>query len=407
MGHMRKELLVRSFDTIDQFIESRFDTWCQWRRHLHANPELSWQEAETTDFIGKQLTEIGLTLTAGPRQRGGFANIGQNDSLPLVAIRGDIDAIPVNELTDVPFRSQVPGVMHACGHDVHATVVLAVCDTLQHLLSNNCMANGLNVRAIFQPAEEVAEGATETIAAGALQGVHRIFTLHVDPTREVGCFGFRDGPQTACCDEILVKFHGPGGHGARPHETADPVFAAAQFINAAYGSVPRMTDPRRSTVLSFCQIAGGHSANVIPTDVQIKGTLRSFDSGVRDRVFKQLANLAVTIGDSLGVKIEFVPGVSIPSVDNCPETNGLLRSVAEVIVGKECISEVEPSLGGEDFACYQTQIPGSLVRVGSANGSRGTAHLHSPHFDVDERVIRHACRLFSRAILQLSGDAEG
>jgi len=382
----------------------RFQTWLGWRRHLHANPELSWAEEQTTSFIHERLEAMGLALVAGPRMRGGFVNLDFGQPDRLIALRGDIDAIPVTEETGLDFRSLNPGVMHACGHDVHTTMVLAVCDVLQHVLGNRKVRaqTGLNpfgVRAIFQPAEEVADGASEMMHSGALENVQQIMAMHVDPARQVGCFGFRDGVQTACCDEIEVYFEGPGGHGARPHETSDTIFAASQFINAAYASVPRMNDARKSIVLSFCQIEGGKSANVIPTEVRIRGTLRSFEESIRDQVFGQLRHLAETIGQALRVKIRFQPGIRVPSVVNCVETNRLLRSAAESFVSPDSIDRVDRSLGGEDFACYLTKVPGSLIRIGSANGDHGTAWLHSPLFDVDEQVILNACRLFVRAIL--------
>lgn len=405
MGQITNENLTGLFNAVDEYVDLRFDVWRQWRRHLHARPELSWQESETTAFLQERLSEFGLTLNAGPRSRGGYVDLGSIDSGKRIAVRGDIDAIPVREETGLEFCSQVDGVMHACGHDVHATVVLALCDILQNVVIGKVDAPSLNVRAIFQPAEEVAEGATEMMAAGVLDGVERIIAMHVDSSREVGTVGLRDGVQTACCDEISVKFSGPGGHGARPHEAADPVFAASQYINAAYATVPRAMDPRRTTVLSFCQIAGGKSANVIPTDVSIKGTLRSFDVPSRDQVFQKLDQLASTIGTATGIKIEFTPGVSIPSVNNCPDTNLLFRAAAESFLPKDAIDDLEPSLGGEDFACYQARIPGSLVRVGSARGSHGTAWLHSPHFDVDEQVIHVASKLFARAVLQWAQQA--
>ncbi len=401
MGSIRNDNLLRLFARVDEFIESRFDVWCGWRRHLHAHPELSWQEVQTTDFIRQQLKGMGLGLSPGPRQRGGFVDLQSPDKGGMrIAVRGDIDAIPVLEETDLEFRSQVEGVMHACGHDVHTTMALGVCETIQYILSESLQPAPLDLRVLFQPAEEVAQGAHEMIQLGAIQGVHRILAMHVDSSREVGCLGFRDGVQTACCEEVHVQFQGEGGHSARPHETSDPVFAAAQFINAAYSFIPRRTDPRRAEVLTFCQLSGGHSPNVIPTQVTIRGTLRSFAEETRQQVMQQLQDIAFSLGRSLGVQVTVGFGVGIPAVDNCVETNALMRAAAESFLPAESLTEVEPSLGGEDFSCYQQVIPGSLIRVGSACGNHGTAYLHSPHFDVDEEVIRVAVALFTRGVLQ-------
>ena len=368
---------------------------------MHSQPELSWQETGTTDFIREKLGQIGLSLNRGPRGVGGFVDIkSAGVTGGQIALRGDIDAIPVTEETGLDFSSLVPGVMHACGHDVHTTVVLGVCDALRHILANESSNVLINMRAIFQPAEEVAQGAYEMIELGALENVERIIAMHVDSSRQVGTIALKNGKQTACCDEIHVRFTGEGGHGARPHETTDPIFAAAQFINLAYSSITRKTDPRNSVVLSFCQISGGKSANVIPTSVSIKGTLRSYEEDVRQSLFQQLKDHAESITRSVGVKTEVEIGVGIPSVNNCPATNELIRSAAESFLPVEAIEEVDASFGGEDFACYQKELPGSLVRIGSAKGDYGTAHLHSPHFDVDESVIRIAVQVFTRSILQ-------
>lgn len=407
MGHLRNDNLLRTFEAVDQLVDSRFDTWCQWRRHLHAHPELSWHEIRTTSFIREQLAAMGLELTPGPRGCGGFVDFqGQPKAGRFLALRGDIDAIPVAEATGLEFCSTNPGVMHACGHDVHATTVLAVCDVFHSLFADSTSNPNVNLRAIFQPAEEVASGATEMMATGALEDVDVILAMHVDSTRQVGELGFRDGEQTACCDEISIKLLGPGGHGARPHEAADPIFAATQFINAAYALVPKVIDARTDVVLQFCEISGGHSANVIPTEVEIKGTLRCYGMVTRDAIFSRLNQLAESLGQAFGVQIQFKPGIHVPSVTNCPDTNKLLRAAADSFLSDSSITTVEPSLGGEDFACYQARIPGSLVRIGSARGDYGRAHLHSPHFDVDEDVIKVAVKLFVRSALLWFDDSD-
>ncbi|MDG2013529.1 MAG: amidohydrolase [Pirellulaceae bacterium] len=401
MGPSNTENQRQLFREVDEYINSRFDVWVACRRHLHANPELSWQETATTVYIKQQLENLGLTMEPGPRGMGGFVNLssaGANGR--LIAYRGDIDAIPVEEETGREFCSRVPGVMHACGHDVHTTVALGVCDTVQQLLRRGLPTFPVNLRVLFQPAEEVAQGASEMIALGALDGVESIMAMHVDASREVGCVGFRDGVQTACSEVIRVCFHGEGGHSARPHETADPLFAAAQFINTAYSSVPRITDSRVPEVLTFCHIAGGQYPNVIPSDVTLRGTLRTFDEAARQQILRHLKQIGEATGQVTGVQVSIEPGDHSPSVINDPHTNQLLRAAAESFLKPDSITEVEPSLGGEDFSFYQQRVPGSLLRVGSSGGDYGRAHLHSPHFDVDEDVIRVAVALFTRSILK-------
>lgn len=393
--------MLSLFGQVDEYIESQFETWRSWRRHLHSNPELSWEEVETTRFIRKQLKRMGLDLVPGPQGLGGWIDLrasGTGDR--WIAYRGDIDAIPVHEETGHDFCSQNPGVMHACGHDVHTTVALGVCDTIRHVMSQNLFDKPLNLRVIFQPAEEVAQGAAAMMDLGVLEDIDCIFAMHVDASREVGQIGYRDGPQTACSEEIRVQFEAEGGHSARPHETADPLFAATQFINAAYASVPRITDPRRAEVLTFCHIEGGQFANVIPAEVKIRGTLRTVDPMARQRILSHLEKLAVATTQTTGVQVTTSLGVASPSVVNNPAVNQLLVTAARTFLPDDSIQEVEPSLGGEDFAFYQKDVPGALLRVGSARGERGRAHLHSPHFDVDEEVIRVAVALFTRSILK-------
>lgn len=401
MTEIIDEKLLALFLKVDEYVTSRFEKWRGWRRHLHAHPELSWEEVETTAFVREQVSQMGLDWVSGPQDLGGWVELRASEAGDSwIAYRGDIDAIPVEEDTGREFSSQNSGVMHACGHDVHTTVALGVCDTIQNLMKQGLISEPLNLRVLFQPAEEVAQGAAAMIEIGVLQNVDCILAMHVDTSREVGNVGFRDGAQTACSEEIRLQFEGEGGHSARPHETADPLFAAAQFINLAYASVPRITDPRRAEVLTFCHISGGQFANVIPSEVTLRGTLRTVDETARRRILEHLEQLALATSQTTGVGVKLSLGVASPSVVNCPVVNQLLVSAARSFLPEGSVQEVEPSLGGEDFAFYQQNVPGALLRVGSARGDKGRAHLHSPHFDVDEQVISVAVALFVRSILK-------
>jgi amidohydrolase len=257
----------------------------------------------------------------------------------------------------------------------------------------------VKVRAIFQPAEEVAQGARESVEAGLIRDVDAILSIHVDPSRRVGEIGLRDGAQTACCDELQFTLGGSGGHGARPHETSDTILAVAHLIQTAHALIPRIVDARDDTVLSFCKVVGGHSANVIPTQVELLGTLRSFAETPRARILDQLRTLADTTAKIFGVTAEFQVNTSIPSVTNCPALNQIVKNAANEFTPAIAVSLAQPSLGGEDFACYQLHIPGSLIRVGSASADRFRAHLHSPHFDVDEKAIGTACQVLVRSLI--------
>ncbi len=391
-------------DFVTELVANRIGTWCQWRRHLHTHPELSWNESETTRFIRDRLTESQLRLVPGPRQLGGCVDFdfGRPEHAHRIALRGDMDAIPVLEANEVSYRSQVPGVMHACGHDVHTTVMLAVAETLSRIHSARLFSQPAKMRVIFQPAEEVAQGANESIASGMIDGVDAALAMHVDPSRAVGTIGLRDGVQTACCDELKFVIEGSGGHGARPHETSDTILAAAHLVQTAYSLLPRIIDARDDAVISICRIAGGNSANVIPARLEMLGTLRSFSETPREQILGRLKTLASSTASLFHVNVDFHVVTSIPSVDNCPALNQLVRDVAMQQLGPDAVQTVEPSLGGEDFACYQHYIPGALIRVGSASGNRFGAHLHSPQFDVDEHVIGVACRLFVHSLFAWS-----
>lgn len=387
-----------------QFISTRHAKWCQWRRELHASPELSWQEVATTRFIREQLGESGLSLTAGPRGLGGFVDIdfGEPGVRKRIGVRGDIDAIPVMEANDSSYCSRVPGVMHACGHDVHCVVMLSVAETLKRVRDEGLISRPVSIRVIFQPAEETGQGAHESIASGMIDGVDAILAMHVDPTRDVGTIALRDGVQTACCDELRFVIEGTGGHGARPHETSDTILAAAHLIHSAHSLVPRIVDARDDSVLSICRIHGGNSANVIPTRVEMLGTLRSFTASTRDTILARLRTLASSTSALFNVNAEFLTTTTVPSVDNCPTLNRIVGDIWRRLSGAEAVQQAAISLGGEDFACYQKHIPGSLIRVGSASGHRFGAHLHSPHFDVDEQVIGVSCRLLVHSLLEWS-----
>ncbi len=389
------------FQQADLIVDSIFPRLVSMRRHLHMHPELSWNEEHTTRYIADAIGDLGLELIPGPRARGGICEIRSQDyeAAPRIAVRGDIDAIPVFEENEVEYCSRYEDVMHACGHDVHATVLYGVTHALAELISRELVDHPVNMRAIFQPAEEVAEGAQEMIQHGALDGVAAILGMHVDSQRDVGTIGLRSHLQTACSDEVRVQISAAGGHAARPHETTDPILTAAQFINATYCQIPRSIDIRKSAVLTFCEVEGGKSANVIPTKVRIHGTLRTFDEEVRRTIWGQLKMLASHIGDAMGSEIVIEKGVCIPPVNNDPALIQLYRHAAATFLGATAVHDIAASMGGEDFACYQQHVPGALVRVGSANGEFAHMPLHSPRFDVDEEVIRVGCRLLLRTVL--------
>ena len=255
---------------IDVYIESHTERWRAVRRHLHAHPEPSREEFGTTRFLAEQLDEAGVPVRIVPSGRGLIAGREGPDDRPMVAMRADIDALLMHDAKALPYRSSREGVMHACGHDAHAAMVVAA--TLALWTQRDALPESTAWRAIFQPAEEVGEGALEMIAAGAVENVCAIVALHVDPDLAVGHVGYRTGVLTASCQDLHVTIKGMGGHAARPHLSVDPIGVAVQFINSIYQFVPRSVDSRDPVVVTFGCIQGGTSANVIPEQVELMGT---------------------------------------------------------------------------------------------------------------------------------------
>jgi amidohydrolase len=254
----------------------------------------------------------------------------------------------------------------------------------------------VHVRGIFQPAEEICVGATEMIKAGALDGVNAILALHVDPSLDVGRISVRAGVLTANCDDMRLKIVGRGGHAARPHEASDPIVAAAQLISSLYMFVPRATDSRDAVVLTIGQITGANTPNAIPERVELRGTLRTLDRGVRERTIEHIRRLADGIGQASGTQIAIRFGLGAASIRNDGQLVRLLREVGHDVVGKENILEIpHPSMGSEDFAFYLERVPGAMFRLGCASSKVGNASLHTPTFDVDDEALRVGARMLA------------
>ena len=383
---------------IDDIVDRYFDEFVIVRRHLHANPELSWQEEGTTQWLQDRLTSYGISSRRGPRSLGLITDIG--DQPPRVAVRGDIDAIPVEEHTDLPFASVTPGVMHACGHDAHATILLGTLVTFNELHKSGQLDRSVAIRGLFQPAEEVGEGASEMIAEGGLEGIEAIFACHVDPSREAGRIGLKSGIQTAFCGEVSIVVNGTGGHSARPHETNDPVYAANQLINSLYGQLPRKIDSRNPVVLSITQLQAGQTTNIIPEQVRIGGTLRALDEGAFETARKTVFQIASAIETMTGTSIYAeIPG-RVPGVINDPGLIDAVVASTAGFIGAENIDTIAASVGGEDFAYYTREIPGALVRIGCGSPTAGYHDLHSPHFTVDESALRYGIGVMVRSSLE-------
>jgi amidohydrolase len=319
---------------------------------------------------------------------------------PRIAIRGDIDALPIDDGKQVDYRSQFDGVMHACGHDVHATVVVGAMQILAAMHAERKLPWPVAVRAILQPSEEFATGARHMIHHHALRDVGAIVALHVDPTRSVGCIGLRSGSLTAACDAIHVQFSGKGGHGARPQLTNDPIDACTHWVQSAFRRIARTANPHETVVFSIGTIEAGHSANVIPDTAALSGTLRSLDQESRRVALETLEDVCESIVRETGCKVEMHLGSSAPSVVNDTRIVELLSDSITRAINAGAIDWIDqPSMGSEDFSYYLEHVPGAMFRLGVAGDQVGHAPLHTSNFDIDERALAIGCRLFAATVI--------
>ena len=372
-----------------------------FRRDLHANPELSRAEFRTTAAIAARLERAGLA----PRVRGVGTGLvcdivpAGSEKLPFLAFRADIDALPVEEANELEFRSRVPGVMHACGHDLHTTVVLGAGLTLAEMARAGRLARP--VRLIFQPAEEVMPGgALDMVAEGALYGVSKILSVHCDPKLDVGQVGLRTGALTAACDMVALTLDGPGGHTSRPHLTADLVYALASIVAEVPAALSRRIDPRAGLSLVWGQIAAGSAPNAIPGTGSARGTIRTLDQDAWNQAPDVVHELVDAIAAKFGVKhtLDYVQGV--PPVVNEAESVALLRTAASRALGAEAVVSTPQSLGGEDFAWYLQRVPGAMARLGVRTpGDKAVRDLHQGTFLADEGAIAAGVRMLATAAL--------
>jgi amidohydrolase len=365
------------------------DEFIAVRRHLHAHPELSYQEKATCAFVQSKLASFGIAYepVAGTGVLGTIS--GRNPSARVIALRADMDALPISEQTDVPYRSTNEGVMHACGHDVHTSILLGAARILQELRND---WEG-TIKLLFQPGEERNPGgASYMIRDGALENPRPqgIIGLHVHPGLDVGQFSFRKGRVMASADEIYITIRGRGGHAAAPHLTADTILIASELVTSLQQVISRNRNPLSPSVLSICSFNGGHTTNVIPTEVKLMGTFRAMDETWRFRAHELIRKHAIGLVESLGGEIDLHIDVGYPTVDKDPALTGAAWKLAEEFAGKDKVHETEMRMGAEDFGYYTQVIPGCFYRLGVRNESRGIVHnVHTPQFDIDETAIEH------------------
>lgn len=383
---------------LDRWLEAHADDLVAARRHLHRHPELGFAEKETTAYLAGELAAAGLVATVLPGGTGLLCDIGSGSR--TVALRADIDALPLNDAKEVPYRSTVPGVCHACGHDAHTAVLLGVAKAL-------AVGPDLpgRVRFVFQPAEEsLPGGALVAIDGGALVDVERIFALHCDPRLDTGRVGLRVGPITAACDMVEVRLSGSGGHTARPHLTVDVVDALGRVITEVPGLLSRRADPRSAVSLVWGAVDAGVAANAIPRAGTLRGTVRMLGrdawQDAEDLVRALIAD--VVRPTRADVEIRYVRGVP-PLVNEAGAVDALRRGTVAAL-GAGAVAAADQSLGGEDFAWYTEAVPGALARLGVRRpGSGTTRDLHQPDFDIDEDALAIGVRVLAHtAVTALS-----
>jgi N-acetylcysteine deacetylase len=370
---------------IDNLVEKIFPTLLEMRRHLHMYPELSHQEVETTKRINEWLENSGIKPLQHTLKTGTAAEVIGNEAGSTIAIRADIDALPIQEESDLPFRSTIDGISHMCGHDVHTTIALGAGIVLQEL--KNYLPG--NVRLLFQPAEETEGGAVSVIEAGLLDGVNSIIGLHNSPDLPVGSIGIREGFLMASVDDFTITIKGKGGHAAMPERTIDPIVIGSAVVSQLQTLVSRSVSAKESAVLSIGSFQAGAINNVIPDTAILKGTVRTSNDSVRETMYALFKKVVTNTVEAMGGQVDIDYKFLFPAVFNDQQVTNVVRSAAVRIVGEENTVIAEPSMGGEDFSFYQQKVPGCYVWLGSGNIEKGIIHpWHHPEFKVDEEAIK-------------------
>lgn len=358
------------------------------RQHLHAHPELSFQEYNTAAFIQQKLTDFGIPFTAPVAGTGIVALIkGNNPDKKVIALRADMDALPIQETNELPYKSTNKGVMHACGHDVHTTCLLGAAKILKELEGN---LEG-TIKLIFQPGEEKHPGgASLMIKDGALENPRpeAIIGLHVQPEMPVGYLGFRSGMSMASADEIYITVKSGGGHAASPHLTTDTILVASHIVVALQQIISRNNNPFSPSVLSICAFNGGFTTNVIPAEVKLQGTFRAMDEEWRFKAHELIKREVHGIAEAMGATAEVDIPVGYPALLNDEKITGQVRALAEDYIGKEKVETIAMRMGAEDFAFYSQKIPACFFRLGVGNKAQNiSSGVHTSTFNIDESAI--------------------
>lgn len=378
---------------VDKWILAHTDELSQWRRHIHANPELARHEYATTEFVATRLAAAGLSPDLLPGGTGLTCDLGPSDG-PRIALRADMDALPLQELTGATYSSTVPGVSHACGHDAHTTILLGTGLALSEIPDLP-----VGVRLIFQPAEEVMPGgALEVVAAGRLEGVSRIFALHCDPRLAAGRVGVRLGAITSAADTVEVVLDSPGGHTSRPHLTTDLVFALGTVVTGLPGMLSRRIDPRTGTVMVWGAVSAGRAPNAIPQTGMMTGTVRTGDHETWEMLEPLVREIVHGLLAPTGVRYQLNYRRGVPPVVN-DEVSTRMFEDAIRSVGPDALADTPQSGGGEDFSWYLEEVPGAMARLGVWSGVGEQLDIHQPTFDLDERALGVGVRVLSSLVM--------
>ncbi len=381
-------------DIAESWLAAHYDDLVEWRRHFHRHPELGRQEFATTQFVAERLVDAGLNPKALPGGTGLICDLGPEHA-PRIALRADMDALPMAERTGADYTSTIPGVAHACGHDAHTAMLLGAATALAAVPELP-----VAVRLIFQPAEELMPGgALDTIAAGGLAGVSRIFALHCDPRLAVGRVAITAGPITSAADSIEITLHSPGGHTSRPHLTSDLVYGMGTVITGLPGVLSRLIDPRHDTVMVWGAANAGVAANAIPQIGTLAGTVRTASREAWLDMEHLVGETVSGLLAPLGVEHTLQYRRGVPPVVNEERSTQIMTHAIEA-VGPEVLADTRQSGGGEDFSWYLEEVPGAMARLGVWSGEGPQFDLHQPNFDIDERALAIGVRVLVNTVEQ-------
>ncbi|ANS80487.1 peptidase M20D, amidohydrolase [Serinicoccus hydrothermalis] len=389
--------LAQVLRRVEAEVDARAEDLLAWRRDIHQQPEICWTEHRTTELVAGVLSQAGASVRTLPGT-GAVVDLGHPEPKVRIALRADLDALPIEEVTDLPFASRTPGACHACGHDVH-TVGLLGAGLALRALEEDLQARGLGVRLVFQPAEETHPGgALKVMDDGVLEGVDRMLAVHCDPSVDVGSIGLRVGPITAASDQVHVVITGRGGHTSRPHLTQDITYALAKVVTDVPAALTRRLDPRAAAVLVWGVVRAGAAANVIPAQGEALGTLRMLDAElweVVEPIFTETVE-AVVAPYGVTATVHYTKGV--PPVDNENSSVVAMSKAAMMLLGAGAVQPTKQSMGGEDLGWYLQHVPGAMARLGTRTPGGPTYELHQGDLVVDERSVLIAAKLLAGSV---------